>query len=76
MLNGSVFYVNGFNTYWLMVFAVDTSTKSKVSEFLQQAASVGLTVGQTWAFNDSGWKALKRSPGVYDEQVFKASKIP
>lgn len=29
MLNGSVFYVNGFNTYWLMVFAVVTSTNPK-----------------------------------------------
>lgn len=72
MLKGSVFYVNGFNTYWLMVFAVDASTRSKVSELLQQAASVGLTVGRTWAFNDGGWRALQKSPGVYDEQVFKA----
>ena len=52
MLNGSVFYVNGFNTYWLMLFSVDSSTKSKVSDLLQQAASAGLTVGRTWAFND------------------------
>ena len=27
-----LFYVNGFNTYWLMVFDVNQSTKGKVSE--------------------------------------------
>ncbi|MCY6488337.1 hypothetical protein, partial [Actinobacillus pleuropneumoniae] len=70
-VNGFPFYVNGFNTYWLMLLAVDPSTKSKVSEVFQQAASVGLTVGRTWAFNDGGWRALQKSPGVYDEDVFQ-----
>ncbi|XP_058110712.1 mannan endo-1,4-beta-mannosidase 6 [Magnolia sinica] len=65
------FYVNGFNTYWLMVFAVDKSTRSKVTEVFQQASSVGLTVCRTWAFNDGGWRALQKSPSVYDEEVFK-----
>eukprot|EP01018_Ginkgo_biloba_P033903 Gb_08848 [translate_table: standard] len=69
VVNGSPFYVNGFNTYWLMVFAVDPSTKPKVSSLLQEAASVGLTVGRTWAFNDGGWRALQKSPGVYDEDA-------
>jgi mannan endo-1,4-beta-mannosidase len=55
-----------------MLLAVDPSTKSKVSDVFQQAASVGLTVGRTWAFNDGGWRALQKSPGVYDEDVFKA----
>ena len=32
VVNDKPFYVNGFNTYWLMVFAVDQSTKGKVSE--------------------------------------------
>lgn len=72
VVNGFPFYVNGFNTYWLMLLAVDPSTKSKVSEVFQQAASVGLTVGRTWAFNDGGWRALQKSPGVYDEDVFQA----
>ncbi|OAY44672.1 mannan endo-1,4-beta-mannosidase 6 [Manihot esculenta] len=66
------FYVNGFNTYWLMVFAADQSTRGKVTEVFQQASSVGLTVCRTWAFNDGQWRALQKSPGVYDEDVFKA----
>ncbi|KAG8067739.1 hypothetical protein GUJ93_ZPchr0005g14710 [Zizania palustris] len=65
-------YVNGFNTYWLMVLAVDPSTRGKVTEVFQQAAAVGLTVCRTWAFNDGGWRALQKSPSVYDEEVFKA----
>ncbi|KAH9330458.1 hypothetical protein KI387_002566, partial [Taxus chinensis] len=72
VVNDLPFYFNGFNTYWLMLLAVDPSTKPKISEVFQQAASVGLTVGRTWAFNDGGWRALQKSPGVYDEDVFQA----
>ncbi|KAJ4779159.1 hypothetical protein LUZ62_063416 [Rhynchospora pubera] len=72
MVNGRPFYVNGFNTYWLMILAVDNSTRQKVSDVFQQAASVGLTVCRTWAFNDGGWRALQKSPSIYDEDVFKA----
>ncbi|XP_077216415.1 glycosyl hydrolase superfamily protein [Tasmannia lanceolata] len=71
MLKNQPFYVNGFNTYWLMVFAVDQSTRGKVTDVFQQASSVGLTVCRTWAFNDGGWRALQKSPSVYDEEVFK-----
>lgn len=71
VVNGQPFYVNGFNTYWLMVFAADQSTRGKVSEVFQQASSVGLTVCRTWAFNDGQWRALQKSPAVYDEQVFQ-----
>ncbi|XXG40051.1 hypothetical protein AAC387_Pa01g0858 [Persea americana] len=71
MINDQPFYVNGFNTYWLMVFAVDRSTRGKVSEVFQQASSVGLSVCRTWGFNDGQWRALQKSPGVYDEEVFK-----
>uniref|UniRef100_J3M5Y6 mannan endo-1,4-beta-mannosidase n=1 Tax=Oryza brachyantha TaxID=4533 RepID=J3M5Y6_ORYBR len=70
--DGRPFYVNGFNTYWLMVLAVDASTRGKVTEVFRQAAAVGLTVCRTWAFNDGGWRALQKSPSVYDEDVFKA----
>lgn len=35
VVNGQPFYVNGFNTYWLMVFAADQSTRGKVSEVFQ-----------------------------------------
>ncbi|KAD3338134.1 hypothetical protein E3N88_33655 [Mikania micrantha] len=66
------FYVNGFNTYWLMVFAVDASTRGKVTELFQQASGVGMTVCRTWAFNDGQWRALQKKPSVYDEDVFKA----
>nr|XP_034913561.1 mannan endo-1,4-beta-mannosidase 6-like isoform X3 [Populus alba] len=72
VINDQTFYVNGFNTYWLMVFAADQSTRGKVTEVFQQASSVGLTVCRTWAFNDGQWRALQKSPGVYDEDVFKA----
>ncbi|KAL4272394.1 hypothetical protein GQ457_13G018280 [Hibiscus cannabinus] len=82
IVNGQPFYVNGFNTYWLMEawfrgrgfpsLAADQSTRGKVSEVFQQASSVGLTVCRTWAFNDGQWRALQKSPSVYDEEVFKA----
>ncbi|XP_025808406.1 mannan endo-1,4-beta-mannosidase 6 isoform X3 [Panicum hallii] len=66
------FYVNGFNAYWLMILAADPSTRGRVTEVFQQAAAVGLTVCRTWGFNDGGWRALQKSPAVYDEDVFKA----
>lgn len=73
VVNDQPFYVNGFNTYWLMVFAADQSTRGKVTDVFKQAASVGLTVCRTWAFNDGQWRALQKSPAVYDEEVFKAN---
>ncbi|KAL0929034.1 hypothetical protein M5K25_000974 [Dendrobium thyrsiflorum] len=69
---GRPFYVNGFNTYWLMALAVDPSTRGKVTETFADASSAGLTVGRTWAFSDGGQGALQISPSVYDENVFKA----
>lgn len=73
VVDGQPFYVNGFNTYWLMIFAADQSTRGKVTEVFKQAASVGLTVCRTWAFNDGQWRALQKSPSVYDEEVFKVN---
>ena len=69
------FYVNGFNAYWLMILAADPSTRGKVTEVFQQAAAVGLTVCRTWGFNGGGWRALQKSPAVYDEDVFKVSWV-
>ncbi|XP_020101107.1 mannan endo-1,4-beta-mannosidase 8-like [Ananas comosus] len=66
------FFVNGFNTYWLMVFAVDPETKGKIGDVFAEAKSVGLNVCRTWAFNDGGWRALQRGPFDYDDEVFKA----
>eukprot|EP01018_Ginkgo_biloba_P018779 Gb_32194 [translate_table: standard] len=72
MANGSPLYVNGFNSYWLMYVATDPSQRYKVTSIFEQVEAHGLTVAQTWAFNDGRYKALQTSPGVYDEQVFPA----
>lgn len=71
MLNGSPFYANGFNAYWLMYQASDPSQRPKVSAAFRQAAARGLTVARTWAFSDGGYRPLQYSPGSYNEQMFK-----
>ncbi|XP_014501229.1 mannan endo-1,4-beta-mannosidase 7-like [Vigna radiata var. radiata] len=70
-LNGSPFYANGFNAYWLMYIASDPSQRNKVSSAFQQASNHGLNIARTWAFSDGGYKPLQYSPGSYDEQVFQ-----
>lgn len=72
-LNGSPFYANGFNAYWLMYIASDPSQRNKVSSAFQQASNHGLNIARTWAFSDGGYKPLQYSPGSYDEQVFQVS---
>ncbi|KAK6125672.1 hypothetical protein DH2020_040598 [Rehmannia glutinosa] len=71
MLNGSPFYANGFNAYWLMYEAYDPSQRPKISAVFRQAASRGLTVARTWAFSDGGYRPLQYYPGSYNEQMFK-----
>ncbi|KAG5551920.1 hypothetical protein RHGRI_010135 [Rhododendron griersonianum] len=71
-LDGGMFYINGWNSYWLMDHAADEYTRPRVREMLQAGAKMGLTVCRTWAFNDGGYNALQISPGRYDERVFKA----
>ncbi|KAJ8443669.1 hypothetical protein Cgig2_019651 [Carnegiea gigantea] len=71
ILNGSPYYANGFNAYWLMYMASDPSQRQYVSNVFRQASSHGLTVARTWAFNDAGDRALQVSPGSYNEQTFK-----
>ncbi|XP_058087633.1 mannan endo-1,4-beta-mannosidase 7-like [Magnolia sinica] len=71
VLNGSPFFANGFNAYWLMYIGSDPSQRSKVSAAFQEASSHGLTVARTWAFSDGGSGALQYSPGSYNEQMFK-----
>ncbi|XP_075491501.1 mannan endo-1,4-beta-mannosidase 7 [Primulina tabacum] len=71
MLNGSPFYANGFNAYWLMYMASDPSQRPKVSATFRQARSHGLTVARTWAFSDGGYRALQYAPGSYNEQMFQ-----
>ncbi|XP_010263608.1 PREDICTED: mannan endo-1,4-beta-mannosidase 7-like [Nelumbo nucifera] len=71
VLNGSPYYANGFNAYWLMYMASDPSQRSKVSSAFQEASTHGLTVARTWAFSDGGYKPLQYSPGSYNEQMFR-----
>lgn len=72
MVDGRVFYVNGWNSYWFMEHAVNGYTRPKIKAMLQAGAKMGLTVCRTWAFNDGAYNALQISPGRYDEHVFKA----
>ena len=71
MLDGKAFYINGWNSYWLMVLSVDEYSRPKVREMLQAGSKMGLTVCRTWAFNDGDYNALQISPGRFNEQVFK-----
>ncbi|KAH7849997.1 hypothetical protein Vadar_026356 [Vaccinium darrowii] len=71
VLNGSPYYANGFNAYWLMYVATDPSERNKVSSVFQEASSRGLTLARTWAFGDGGYRALQNSPGSYNEQTFQ-----
>ncbi|KAK9948572.1 hypothetical protein M0R45_004141 [Rubus argutus] len=71
LLNGSPYYANGFNGYWLMYMASDPSQRYKVSSAFREATSHGLTVARTWAFSDGGYRPLQYSPGFYNEQMFK-----
>ncbi|KAL4020165.1 hypothetical protein IC575_018935 [Cucumis melo] len=71
LLNGSPYYANGFNAYWLMYVASDPSQRSKVSSVFREASSHGLTVARTWAFSDGGYRPLQYSPGNYNEQMFQ-----
>ncbi|KAM5576099.1 mannan endo-1,4-beta-mannosidase 7 [Rosa sericea] len=71
LLNGSPYYANGFNAYWLMYMASDPSQRYKVSLVFREATSHGLTVARTWAFSDGGYRPLQYSPGSYNEQMFK-----
>jgi len=71
VLNGKPVYLNGFNSYFLMIVASDPSTMSKVTTTFQEASQNGLNLARTWAFNDGGCNALQISPGSYKEDVFK-----
>lgn len=71
-LDGRPFYVNGWNSYWLMDQAVEPATRHRVSRMFRAGAAMGLTVCRTWAFNDGSYNALQLAPGRFDERVFKA----
>ncbi|XP_043695227.1 mannan endo-1,4-beta-mannosidase 5-like [Telopea speciosissima] len=72
VLNGSPFFFNGFNSYWMMSVAADPTESYKVSNVFRDARTAGLTVCRTWAFSDGGDRALQISPGTYDEKIFQA----
>ncbi|XP_042494318.1 mannan endo-1,4-beta-mannosidase 1-like [Macadamia integrifolia] len=72
VLNGSPFFFNGFNSYWMMSVAADPNERYKVSNVFRDATAAGLTVCRTWAFSDGGYRPLQISPGNYDEKVFQA----
>ncbi|KAI3988359.1 hypothetical protein MKX01_012148 [Papaver californicum] len=72
MLDGKAFYVNGWNSYWLMDQAVEDFSRVRVSSMLEVGAKMGLTVCRTWAFNDGAYNALQISPGQFDDRIFKA----
>ncbi|KAJ6380570.1 hypothetical protein OIU77_029462 [Salix suchowensis] len=68
----SAFYVNGWNSYWLMMESVWSPSRPKVSEMFKRGAQMGLTVCRTWAFSDGrGANALQVSPGLFNERVFR-----
>ncbi|KAG6722606.1 hypothetical protein I3842_03G169300 [Carya illinoinensis] len=72
MLDGRAFYINGWNSYWLMDHAVEQYSRPRIRAMLQAGAKMGLTVCRTWAFNDGAYNALQISPGQFDERVFQA----
>lgn len=75
MVDDKAFYINGWNSYWLMDHAVDEFTRPRVRAMLQAGAKMGLTVCRTWAFNDGAYNALQISPGKFDERVFRVRQI-
>ncbi|KAL7244962.1 hypothetical protein ACSBR2_000327 [Camellia fascicularis] len=78
MLNGSSYYANGFNAYWLMHVAWGPKGswhpgkifKHKETAF-QRASNHGLTVARTWGFSDGGYRALRYSPSSFNEQTLQ-----
>lgn len=71
-VDGKAFYVNGWNSYWLMDQAVEDFSRHRVRAMFRTGAAMGLTVCRTWAFNDGTYNALQVSLGRFDERVFKA----
>ncbi|KAH6765000.1 Glycosyl hydrolase superfamily protein [Perilla frutescens var. hirtella] len=71
MLNGSPFYANGFNAYWLMYVASDPSQRNIIASAFQEAANHSLIIARTWAFSDGGYSPLQHSPGSYNEKMFQ-----
>ncbi|PWZ17971.1 Mannan endo-1,4-beta-mannosidase 2 [Zea mays] len=69
------FYMNGWNSYWLMDQAVEPRSRDRVSRMFRTDTEMGLTVCRSWAFNDGTYNALQVSPGHFDERVFKTHSM-
>ncbi|KAJ4975160.1 hypothetical protein NE237_000266 [Protea cynaroides] len=68
----SIFYVNGWNSYWFMEESVWGNSRYKVSEMLKRGSQMGMTVCRTWAFSDGRrHDALQTTPGFFNEKVFQ-----
>lgn len=74
VVDGRIFYVNGWNSYWMMDHAVSMYSKPRIKQILRAGAKMGLTVCRTWAFNDGDYNALQVSPGQFNEEVFRVNK--
>lgn len=74
-IDGKAFYVNGWNSYWLMDQAVEEFSRPRMRAMLRAGAQMGLTVCRTWAFNDGSYNALQVSPGQFDERVFRVRRF-
>ncbi|GJW93255.1 mannan endo-1,4-beta-mannosidase 2-like protein [Tanacetum coccineum] len=75
VVDGKLFYVNGWNSYWFMDHAVHDHSRPRIRAMLQAAAKMGLTVCRTWAFNDGDYNALQVTPGQFDEKTFKVLDV-
>lgn len=75
LLDGKPFYINGWNSYWLMDHAVNEDSKPRIRAMLKAGSKMGLTVCRTWAFNDGAYHALQLSPGRFDERVFRVNLL-
>ncbi|KAL5859394.1 hypothetical protein ACOSQ4_000690 [Xanthoceras sorbifolium] len=71
VMNGKPMNLNGFNGYWMMLYASNLSTRAKVTDSFQQASKYGMNIARAWAFSDGGDKPLQYSPGSYNEDMFK-----
>ncbi|KAL5717231.1 mannan endo-1,4-beta-mannosidase [Ranunculus cassubicifolius] len=69
--DGVPLYFNGFNSYWMMVYASNPSTRGNVTSVFQEATQHGMNLARTWAFSDGGVYPLQTSPGIYNQDMFK-----
>ncbi|KAH7429152.1 hypothetical protein KP509_09G033100 [Ceratopteris richardii] len=71
VVDRKTFYVNGWNSYWLMAHGVDFTARSAVKSVFKHGTAMGLSVCRTWAFYD-GEDGLQTKAGFYSEDVFRS----